>query len=50
MKVITNVKKTRDGPTVQFTNNETISETITGNIPLASSLIAHAKNCISSMD
>ena len=32
-----------DGPTVQFPNIETMSETRTGNTPLGSSLIAHAK-------
>ena len=43
MTVLTNVKNTRDRPTVQFPNNETMSATRTGNISLASSLSAHAK-------
>ena len=32
---------TRGGPTVQLTKNETMSATITGDIPLESSLSAH---------
>ena len=43
MSVLTNVKKTRDGPTLQLPNNKTMSVTRTGNIPLASSLSARAK-------
>ena len=43
MTVLTNVKNTRNGPTFQLPNNETMSATKTGNIPLASSLSAHAK-------
>ena len=43
MTVIKNVKNTRDGPTVQFPNNEAVSATITGNVPLASSLRDNAK-------
>ena len=43
MSVLTNVKNIRDGPTVHLPNNETMRETRTGNIPLASSLSAHAK-------
>ena len=43
MSVLTNIKKTRDGPTVQLPNNKTMSATRTGNIPLEISLSAHAK-------
>ena len=43
MTVFTNVKRTRDGPTVQLPNNETMSTTRTENITLESSLSAHAK-------
>ena len=50
MKVLTNVKNARDGPTVQLTNNETMSATRTGNTPLSSSLSAHEKSCTSLMD
>ena len=44
MTVLTNLKKTRDGPTLQLPNNETMSKIRTGNIPLASSLSAHVKS------
>ena len=43
MTVLTNVKKNREKTTVQLPNNETISTTRTGNIPLASSLSSPAK-------
>ena len=43
MKVLTNVKNTRDGPTLQFPNNETMSTTRTGNVPIETSINAHAK-------
>ena len=43
MTVLTYLKKTKDIPIVQLPNNETMSETRTGNIPLASSLSNHAK-------
>ena len=43
MTVLTYIKKTKDIPIVQLPNNETMSETRTGNIPLASSLSNHAK-------
>ena len=50
MTVLTNVKNTRDGPTVQFSNNQTMSVTITENIHLAIRLRAHAKRCTYFMD
>ena len=43
MTLLTNLKNTRDGPTFQFPNNETMSMTRTGNTPTASSLSARAK-------
>ena len=43
MSVLTNVKMTRDGPTVQLPNNETMSAKITRKTPLSSSLIPYAK-------
>ena len=43
MTLITNVKNTRDGPTVQLPNKDTMSATRTVNTPLASSLSSHAK-------
>ena len=43
MSVLTNVKNTRDGPTAQLPNNEKIGTTRTGSIPLARSVIDHAK-------
>ena len=48
--VLTNVKKTRDGPTVKFTKNETMSATRIVNTPLASSISAHAKRRTYLMD
>ena len=44
MSVLNNVKDTRDGPTVQLPNNETVITTRTENIPLESSLRDHSKN------
>ena len=43
MSVLTNVKNTMDGTTVQLSNNETISATRTENILLARIISAHAK-------
>ena len=43
MKLFKNVTNTRDGTTVQLSNNETMSATRTGNTPLEISLSAHAK-------
>ena len=43
MIVLKNIKNTRDGPTVKFTNNVTMSETRIGNTLLVSSLSGHEK-------
>ena len=43
MTVLTNVKNTRDGPTVQLPNNKTMSTTRTGNTPIATNLFDNAK-------
>ena len=43
MSVLTNEKNTIYGPTVQLPNNEAMIATRTGNIPLSSSIRAHAK-------
>ena len=43
MTVLTNVQNTRDGPTVQFPKNETMSTTRTGTIPLKRSLTDRKK-------
>ena len=43
MSVLINVKATKDEPTFQFPNNETMSATRTDNIPLEISLRSHAK-------
>ena len=43
MSVLTDVKMTRDGPTFQLPNNETMSAKITRKMPLARSLIPYAK-------
>ena len=43
MSVLTNIKNTSYGPTVQLPNNEMMSVTRTVIIPLESSIIAHAK-------
>ena len=40
---ITNLKDTRDGPTVQLPNNATMNATKTGIIPMSGSLIIHSK-------
>ena len=41
--VITNLKETRDGPTIQLPNNATINAKKTGSIPMSGSLSTHAK-------
>ena len=43
MKALTKVKNTRDGPKFQLPNNDTMSTTRTGIIPLEISLSAHEK-------
>ena len=41
--VLTDLKDTRDGSTVQLPNNETMNKKKTGSMPLSGSLITHAK-------
>ena len=43
MLVLSNIKDTRDVPTVQLTNNATTNATKTGSIPLSISISIHAK-------
>ena len=43
MKVLTNVKNTRDGPKFQLSNNKTMIVTRAGNTPLEITLSAHKK-------
>ena len=50
MKLLTNVRNTRYGPTYRLPNNETMSSTIIGNIPISSSLSTHEKRLTYLMD